>query len=41
MTMSPIGHHILRLAAFFGALFLVGLVAALRERRQKLKARRR
>jgi hypothetical protein len=33
-------HHLLRLAAFFALLFLVGLFAALRERRAKLERRR-
>ena len=39
--MTPMGHHLLRLFTFFGFLFVVGLVAALRERRAKLKKRAR
>jgi hypothetical protein len=37
--MSPLGHHLVRLCVFFGALFVVGIVAALRERREKLRRR--
>lgn len=37
--MSPLGHHVLHLTVFCGSLFLIGLVAALRERRQKLARR--
>ena len=39
--MTPMGHHLLRLFTFFGFLFVVGLVAALRERRAKVKKRER
>jgi hypothetical protein len=37
MNMSPLAHHMVRLFALFGLLFVVGLVAALRERRSKKK----
>jgi hypothetical protein len=35
--MPSLGHHMVRVFAFFGLLFLVGLVAALRERQAKIK----
>jgi hypothetical protein len=35
--MPPLGHHLIRLFTFFVVLFLVGLVAALRERHAKEK----
>jgi hypothetical protein len=37
--MSPLGHHLIRLASLFGFLFVVGIVAALRERKRKEKSR--
>ena len=38
--MTPLGHHLLHLAVFFGILFVVGFFAALRERRAKMKKSR-
>jgi hypothetical protein len=35
--MSPLAHHMIRLFMLFGVLFVVGIVAALRERRTKKK----
>ncbi len=40
MTVYHLGHHLLRLGAFFGVLFCIGLVAAMRERRRKMSRRR-
>jgi hypothetical protein len=37
--MSPLIHHLVRLFALFGVLFVVGVVAALRERRGKIAKR--
>ena len=37
MEVPSLGHHMVRVVAFFGLLFVVGLVAALRERRAKVK----
>jgi hypothetical protein len=39
--MSPLAHHLVRLSLFFGVLFVVGLIAALNERREKLRRRTR
>jgi hypothetical protein len=39
--MSPLGHHLIRLFLFFGALFAVGIIAALRERNAKKNRRKR
>ncbi|MGO8999245.1 MAG: hypothetical protein ACLQVI_38460 [Polyangiaceae bacterium] len=35
--MTPVGLHLIRLFALFGFLFVVGVIAALRERARKRK----
>jgi hypothetical protein len=39
--MPTLGHHLIRIFTLFAFLFVVGLVAALRERRSKLKKHER